>query len=100
MKIHELLASPTAWHQGSLAAKANGQACRVNDRDAVCWCLLGAVGRCYAGVEDGLGYYSVAGRIAHAVFGGSDTSDSISAWNDAPGRTHAEVLALVKELDV
>lgn len=76
------------WCQGVLARNKNGKKCGHRSKHAVCFCALGAL---YRG---GLEYWS--DRFLH------DAAEKLGAvnpvcFNDAPGRTQAEVLALFDE---
>lgn len=72
------------WTQGWFARTADGVLCGARDPAAVCWCIRGAIcstsddslDRAVEALRDTLGW------------------DNIAAWNDADGRTQAEVLAL------
>ena len=48
----ELLSDPKHWARGYSARKANGDACRSRDKEAVCWCVMGAIGKSMATVLD------------------------------------------------
>ena len=98
MKAYELLSDKSKWCQKNVAVDARGVGVSVNSPDVVRWCLDGALLRCY-----GWNYhpeYTPACYLAvyrqvvdalHCV---------VSAWNDAPGRTYAEVVGLLKRLDI
>jgi hypothetical protein len=45
-QARELLAQPGKWTQGRNARDADGDAARVNDPEAVCFCLQGALIKC------------------------------------------------------
>jgi hypothetical protein len=66
MKPSELLADPVSWTKETLARDVEGKPCESDSIKAVCWCLVGAVERCY-------GVYSidstaVIGRIYHHLY--------------------------------
>ena len=93
--MRELLASEDAWCQGDIAQNASGEPCLPGDPDACRWCLMGAIDRAGLTIENppinlvltflGLEWLPRHNHHNHGVIG----------WNDAPGRTHAEVLALI-----
>lgn len=62
----------------------------MDDR-AVCWCLAGAIDRCYPSSDN-----TLVRRLVQNKIGGIGIAD----FNDDSARTHAEVLALVEELDI
>jgi hypothetical protein len=80
-----LIEHPEAWTKGEYARDKKGNRVSPSSRKAACWCARGAILRAAAGNIP-------AGFRAHdrlwAVIRGS-----ITRWNDAPERTHAEVLA-------
>lgn len=88
MKIKELLKNPESWTRGTYAKDAKGEGVMSRDAKAVCWCLLGALYRCYPD-------NTVA--ISQALTDGAKSSN-LAVWND--NHTHAEVLALVEKLDI
>lgn len=82
MKPSELLARPESWCQKAFAIDKNGTFVAPDSSMGVKWCMVGAVMRCF----DSLAECDIHEKtLATAGFG--------VEWNDAPGRTHAEVLA-------
>lgn len=75
----ELIARPGTWTQGYYARNARGQNVQVTSKNAVCWCLVGAVERVGGGDLE-------IEMLALAI------DDSPPDWQDEPCRTHAEVL--------
>jgi hypothetical protein len=107
MKVHELLSSPDNWTQGSFARDKNGKPVSFQSHEATCWCLIGALGRCY-GVEviddcPQFGSNSTFGskhyQIAQELRRDGGPYMSPMGWNDCRA-THAEVLALCEKLDI
>jgi hypothetical protein len=58
-----------------------------NDPNAVCWCLVGAL-RAVSGDPDA--YEEAYEAVAQYL------NKSPAGWNDAPGRTQAEVIAVLR----
>ena len=80
----DLIEPPGAWTQGVVARNAYGRCCYGYSRQAVCWCASAAISR----VDHG-------SSLAHYKF--SDfLGESIPIWNDAPGRTQAEVVQALR----
>jgi hypothetical protein len=103
MKAHELLAQEGAWTQGSEARNKDGKEVQVSDRTAKSFCLVGAVIRCYVedSAESTRAYDGQCARIYDTLWDAPYFArNGIMGWNDAPGRTQAEVVALLKELDI
>jgi hypothetical protein len=52
MKVRELLSAPEAWTKGYYANDKDGGMVYPESEEAVCWCLSGAINRCYSGLSD------------------------------------------------
>jgi len=82
------------WCQGAMAKDSRGRATEAASPDAVAFDLLGAVERAVlnllGGDRDTLiqNYY----KGFYALAWGLHTHSRLSAWNDDPTRSHAEVL--------
>jgi hypothetical protein len=98
MEVHEvlnaaadLLERPGAWTQGSLARQENGRAIGPLEKSAKCWCVSGAILRAEVGRRCGDAWdrfddYTLRRGYLH-----------MADFNDAPGRTQAEVVAALRE---
>jgi hypothetical protein len=86
--VAELLAIPERWTIKAPARDLRGLAVLPRDENAVCFCLLGAICK----------IYSDETKIEEKTRGYLRTA--ICTWNEAPGRTHSEVLELVKKLGI
>jgi hypothetical protein len=86
-RARSLIEKPERWTQGAAARKECGDTCNAADIRAVCFCALGAIERALADV----GVVGDVARRTRAMIG--PTHGSVVMWNDAPERTHAEVLA-------
>ena len=51
MKVKELLSDESKWTKGVLAKDSYGCDCPPTDPDASCFCLLGAIDKCYDGFD-------------------------------------------------
>jgi hypothetical protein len=92
--ISNAFASPGAWCQGAAAKNADGQRVSPGAPSAVCHCLMGLISQIQppavgVAVEDEL--IITIGPAAPEVLDGRE----VAAWNDADGRTHAEVLEAI-----
>ena len=83
-EIRELLAK--GWTQVALARDQRGHDVSVMSENAVSFCVVGAMRRSSRGLAR-------LWSIHHALR--ELTNGTISAWNDDPTRTHAQVLALI-----
>lgn len=79
------------WTQGALARDASGNECPPGSKDAVCWCLEGAI-EAAAGRADR--WVAFDAFIEHGYYG--YTEDAPHDWNDAEERTQAEVVASLR----
>jgi len=89
-KARALLEKPEHWTQGMMARGKSGRRIFYGSRSAVCWCADGAIWRAANG-----SLISRKGWVANAAeqYLSAATGRRVSAFNDAPERTHAEVLA-------
>jgi hypothetical protein len=79
----EIEQHPERWTQGAYARDKDGTDVGLDrSADAVCWCALGLT---FRDEVDRTTLYAVVESII--------TERSVSHWNDAPGRTAAEVAA-------
>jgi hypothetical protein len=93
--VAELLSDPARWTQGYYARDAKGALVGPASQRAVCWCLLGAIVRVYG--RRGHSSCLVA-SLREALNLPPDVT--LTNWNDAPARTHAEVLDLCRRAGV
>lgn len=85
----ELLAR--GWCQRRYAVNAEGTFVSSLDPDAVAWCAIGAITRASCASDAPLSMPPAVDIIRELI--AAETMD-IEHWNDAPGRTQADVLAL------
>jgi hypothetical protein len=76
-----LIDTPEKWCRGVLRLYAN-------DGKACAWCMMGAVCHISQGAHFYERYPSTVRFLKDAI-----GCDSVSIWNDAPERTHADILA-------
>ncbi len=75
MKIKQLLSKKSRWCKRMFAQDQNGVAVSSGSPDAVSWCLLGAVNKCYEHGEA----HSALRKLIQALPKGFD---SLSQFND------------------
>ena len=90
VKPSELLARPESWTQGDFSRDKEGRSARSRPEEQCSWCLMGALMKCYPQFSSRMVITDLLRDKAGCA--------SLSYWNDAPERTHAEVLALLKEV--
>lgn len=90
-KVRELLSDESKWTKGAFGSTSpNGEKLCSKDPRATCWCLSGAINKCYG---------SEASEI-YRMFSSRIPSFHIIEWNDLPTTTFPMVKALVEELDI
>lgn len=84
MKAYELLSPPGAWCQG------------INSLGSppIAWCIYGAIHQCYPSPLAARKLPDLRQQVCER------TGQRLEEWNDDPARTQAEVVALLKELDL
>lgn len=93
MKAYELLEKPEAWTQGAAARDKEGRPISPDSLFAVCRCVESVIWKLYP--EN---YEEILERLAK--FLGLLSWVCIPRWNDAPERTHAEIIAALKAVDI
>lgn len=94
MKIKELFSNESKWCQRCYARDKNGLRAYPRSNKAVCWCLLGAIKKCY--LENDFNTIKIMIKTKIKI----SSNDSVALWNDDPKRTFKEVKQLVEELDI
>ncbi len=83
VKARELIATPDRWTKGAFARTEAGAIVPPDRPVAACWCAIGALRR----VTGDTGYRGAFVELQSAA------DYDLPHWNDAPERTHDEVLA-------
>ncbi len=90
-KAKALIDTPHKWTQGTYAQDSEGWSVTVSSADAVCYCAHGAIA-----AVGGLGSErtdAMADAVAEVLeLPGKHEYNRLPPWNDAPERTHAEVM--------
>lgn len=100
MKVKELLARPKAWTQRAFARDKDGKAVLWNTPSACQFCLIGAVRFCYPDMHE---QDLVLSKLKEAIKRHEVIEESfmgVSGYNDCPGTTHADILAVATLADV
>lgn len=101
MKAYELI-EQYGWCQGDYALNENGADVAPDNPEAVCFCSLGAIERCYdPGLARELAIHRLSEEIQkneHYLFisGGS----IVVRWNDTRGRKKQDIVEMMKAADV
>lgn len=90
---------PTHWTQGHWARNELGGYTDYNSETAVCWCLRGAIDkRLSCGSSAASELYSLFELAVSGVRMSDDGHLEFVDWNDEPGRTVQEVIALCEKV--
>lgn len=100
--VRELLAVPERWTVEYLARNSDGKNVPDDDPAATRFCLVGAIYKISIEGGETSRYGYELGRVVDLIrfigevaYGHQLPPRSLADWNDQPGRTHAEVLALL-----
>lgn len=99
MKAHELIANPENWTTDENARDSEGRPVNSNDPNAVSFCLLGALGKCYPGIND----YRIAKAkvlVAAGLPEGDPVKDTFALIDFNDNGTHTKVVEALRKADV
>lgn len=88
------------WTQKTYARDADGISCDLEAPYAACWCILGAMRKLqYSGAYTTDTIYHARQLVANAVpaLPTHPTRCAIAEFNDTPGRTKEEILAIFNQ---
>lgn len=97
MKVHELLSDESKWTKKAFARASDyNTQVPVNDPSATCWCLQGAIYKCYETLNlfDEFELENVESKIIQKI------NTGIVEFNDSPKTTFEDVRKLCLELDI
>lgn len=101
MKAYEVLEN-YGWVQGTEARDRDGNDVPPLDDQAVCFCLQGAIRRSTGG-DNEFEKFRISNEKVQTVLNGKlgpAVPGTTWEWNDTPGRTKEEVIAVLREADV
>lgn len=98
MKAYELLSSPEKWTQGAYAKTAANVVCNPLDAVAVCWCVSGAIFKCYTNDEDAWEAQRQRHKLEVYLRDVKGSATYPQYWNDRT--TYEEVYAALKACDI
>lgn len=99
MKVKELLSDPAKWTKNTHARAADGSCVTERDVRAVCFCMLGAINKCYPSFEEG----RLRDRVERRVLSYIELLypfDDIASFNDCETITHSDVMRVLEKADV
>lgn len=90
MKVRELLDVESKWTAHAFARDSKHRSIHEDRSEAVCWCLTGAINKCYSPEE----CQDIKAKVRAAL------DVDIIWWNDAPNRIFEDIRKLIMELDI
>lgn len=91
MKIRELLSAPSKWTRHKLARNRDGVPCPPDSIHACCWCISGAVLKCYESTQGSIVFEKISVYI---------NAPGIAVWNDDRSRTFRDIQLMCIALDI
>lgn len=101
MKVKELLADPARWTKASFSRDKWGCPIHPRDEQAICWCIVGGIEKCYPNFEEQKKARKKILRVIEPEIdpkNGSLLLKTIFNVNDSA--THAELMKILEEADV
>jgi len=92
MTLQKLFSKKKNWTQEAYARNAKGDIVTPLSKDAVCWCLMGAMQKCYPSAKK---RFRVLDRIKSLLPGGR-----MVCFNDRQDQTIKGIRRLVKQANV
>lgn len=109
-KVWKLFEDPSHWTQGCSARDKNGKKVLSTVTEPCSFCLYGGIYAVYdkesSRPTDYIRLKSIFSRVKEAVVTLNrqtkrfSNSPTLIQWNDSPHTTHAEVLSVLKSLDI
>lgn len=101
MKAWELL-QKSGWCQGDYAKNESDSDVSPDNPNAVCYCIMGALQRCYPTPEERELHIEKVVQFIPPSYKRYWIPDgaALVKWNDVKGRTKTEVIELLKTADV
>jgi hypothetical protein len=97
MKTYELLDSPEKWTKGVCARDSRGKEIDPESPKAICWCIKGALYKCYPDDDD---WYTAYNQLVKAKGYETWKYGGVVSWQDDPRTTYEEVIEVLKLADV
>lgn len=97
MTVRELLSDPERWTKGAWALNQAGAEVNAISSDAKCWCLVGAISRCYRTDDEQQPIRDASAKVKALIL---DRHATIVDFNDSPKTTHADILAVLDEAGI
>lgn len=97
MTVRELLSEEGKWTQGAYARDAVGKSVALNAPAAVCWCLKGALNRCYAPEAFHAAFQRLTAIVPKVKV---DGFEPVAAFNDHPSTTFVDIRRVIEQAQI
>lgn len=98
MKLQKLFSNSKRWTKGAEARSKTGRSVDPKSRQAVCWCLSGAITKCYSNWSERIRVFAKVASFMRA--GVMYAPYFIANFNDRPQTTIAQIRKIVKRANV
>lgn len=98
MKAYELLSSPEKWTKGTYARDEEGNSISCKSPEAVQFCALGAIERCYP--NNSCQVACKLDVVIKSKYQNEERRYGLVTFNDASETTYEQVIEVLKEADV
>lgn len=95
--LQELFSDKKRWIKGDFARDKNGKGLPSKDKNAVCWCLLGAVNKVYREFPH---KHNILSKLNNSINKLYPNFYSIEKFNDNFGTTIEDIRKVVKDANV
>ena len=98
MKPSDVLKLKKNWVKNSYANRQDGSSCSVESDNAVCWCLVGAIMKCYPHPKTQVEKRLKASSAMKKLFPGR--TNSLLQFNDHKDTKFTDVKKVLKEAEL
>lgn len=99
MKVRELLSDKSKWSKHHYAQDASGKPTSPHSENAVAWCLVGAIEKCY-GMSHSTKSYGAAARALRCAAGELFGAHGLVPWQDRTDVTFGHIQQVLQKADV
>jgi hypothetical protein len=97
MTLQELFSDESKWTKGASARDAYGNPCRWTSKQAVCFCLYGAIAKAYADDKEH-NFKEITDKLRVYVF--KQTGQPLSVFNDDFNTSFQDIRRVIEAVNV
>lgn len=98
MKVLELLSDPKRWTQGAMARDSDGMKRATYEKEATCFCLVGAIQKCYGTVPGEADYTPLRNKIVNTPTWQKFNYTTVPQFND--NVSYDDMIQMVREAGI